>query len=288
MRTVEPVASVEAVMSRGTVLRNVVMTDTKRSLSRPNLSLPVIVRERSVEKLVSVVSPMPAQVAVVPQSIHVKVDDAASYQERGRGFQAGYEDGRVKGHGLGHSEGFEKGQVQGREDGLQAGLGEGRKAAQQKADEDSVAMRKALAERVNRLDALVGELTLQMDRRFADVEEEMLALCFEAVVRIVGEAATSPDGVRGIVRQAIVEARSKEAAVVHVSPQDLDFLEADADLKSWLINASRRVQWMGDDRVETGGCLVMAPDGGLDARLETQLARLAALFSSLRQERVTK
>lgn len=295
VKTTESIVPVEAAMPQGAVRRGVVVDGAARALSRPvpPAVAPTMapVRERVADKERAAERPAPAQVTVrppVPSSSvapqPAKVDDAASYQERGRGFQAGYDEGRQQGHAHGHADGFKEGQAKGHEEGFQAGLAQGREAAQQEAGRASEAVRQALSERVNRLDDLLKALARQMDQRMADAEEDMLALCFEAVVRIVGQAAASPEGVRGIVQQALVEARSKEAATVRVNPRDLAFLEADEELKAWL-GASQRVQWVGDPRIEAGGCLVAAPEGGLDARLETQLARLAAVFSSIRQGR---
>jgi flagellar assembly protein FliH len=264
--TNQPIDSVRVVPSAdGAVLRGVVIGRDARLLPRPRTGGPAVPLPRPPDKPVLPVMQPPA------------------VQMRGRGFQVGYEEGRQQGH----AEGLLLGQEQGREEGLRAGLEQGRLAAQQEAqgaNEAHVAARHAGAERLARLDALLSALPAELDRRLEQAEEEMLGLCFEAVARIVGGAAANPEGVRAIVRQAVTEAKSKEAATIRVNPRDLAFLQADEELAAWL-GTSRRVQWRGDERIELGGCLVSAPDGGLDARLETQMARLATLFAKAREEK---
>jgi flagellar assembly protein FliH len=225
----------------------------------------------------------PVEGAAAPERVTEADGDLASaYQERGRGFQAGYEEGCQQGH----AEGLLLGREQGREEGLRAGLEQARLAAQQEAQEANqahVAAKHAGVERLARLDALLSALPAELDRRLEQAEEEMLGLCFEAVARIVGGAAANPAGVRAIVRQAVTEAKCEQAATIHVHPRDLAFLQADEELAAWL-GTNRRVRWRGDERIEPGGCLVSAPGGGLDARLETQMARLATVFAKAREE----
>lgn len=289
-RATEPIDSVRGVPSaEGSVLRGVVMGRDARVLPRPGTRGPAVPLPRPADKAVlPFMPPAAAQKPPVDGATSERVtepdgDIASAYQERGRGFQAGYEEGCQQGH----AEGLLLGREQGREEGLRAGLEQARLAAQQEAQEVNqahVAARHAGAERLARLDALLSALTVELDRRLEQAEEEMLGLCFEAVARIVGGAAAKPEGVRAIVRQAVTEAKSKEAATIHVNPRDLAFLQADEELAAWL-GTNRRVQWRGDERIELGGCLVSAPDGGLDARLETQMARLATVFAKAREEK---
>lgn len=296
--TREQTTPVEAALpvpsATGAVLRGVVMAGEARALARPRpgtgtgqgaAALP-----RQVDSKPAAPQHMPASAPQAPQ----RLDGDNDYQERGRGFRAGYEEGRQQGH----AEGLQAGLAQGREDGyeaayeaggkegFQAGLAQGRQAAQQAAQEEQASGRQALAQRMHGLDTLLAALPEQIDRALADAEDEMLGLCFDVLAGILGEAAVSQEGVRGMVRQAIAQARSHEAATVHVNPRDLEFLRADEELAAWL-GSNRRVRWVGDDRVTLGGCLVFTPDGGLDARLETQLARLATAFAKVRREKAS-
>lgn len=294
--TREQATPVEAVLpvpsATGSVLRGVVMAGEARALARPRPGqsqgqqgtavLPRLPDKPAVAQHTPAFSPQ------APQRLEADND----YQERGRGFRSGYEEGRQQGHaeGLqagqaqGREDGYEAGYEEGRKKGLEAGLEQGRQAAQQAAQEEHASGRQALAQRVRGLDTLMAMLPERMDRALADAEDEMLGLCFDVLAGVLGEAAVSREGVRGMVRQAIAQARSNEAATVHVNPRDLEFLQADETLAAWL-GSNRRVRWVGDDRVALGGCLVFTPDGGLDARLETQLARLAAALARVQRDK---
>jgi flagellar assembly protein FliH len=251
----------------GLVLRGVVMDSQSRALVRA-----------PSEKTADRAMPTLTQASVHPQLSACPVDGD---REPGNG-RAGYEEGLQKGH----AEGAIRGEALGREAGFLAGLEQGRLLAQQQAAEAEQHQQRAkdaFAERLGRLDALLQALPAELDKRMLDAEEDLLALCYEAVARIVGEAAASPDGVRAIVSQSIVAAKLKSVATIHVHPQDLEFLEADQELAA-LIGTHLRVQWRADAAVELGGCMISAPEGSLDARLETQMTALALVFSGARRE----
>lgn len=279
--------SLEAVSSSpaapGPVRRDVVMGREARVLARPRTDVEAMPLPRPPRYPVGfAVDP---ETSVTPSSestFNVRADasDASFATAQAQSFQAGY----ANGHGKGYAEGLQASHDHDREDGFQAGLEQGRRAAQQEAEQMHAAAKKACAERVSHLDALLAALPVEFDRRLAQTEDEMLGLCFEALARMVGEAAASPEGQRGIVRQVVLEANSQAVAAIHVNPRDLENLQNDQELAVWL-GSTRRVQWLGDDRIKLGGCLVSAPDGGLDARLETQMARLASVFAKARKER---
>lgn len=296
-----PIEAAPPVLSAtGAVLRGVVMAGEARALGRPRPADKPAAPQRSATAPAPQAAMPPVQApsapaqrtpAYSPQAVQ-RSDADNDYQERGRGFRAGYEEGRQQGHaeglqaGLaqGREEGREEGRIEGQKEGFNTGLEQGRQAGQQAVQEAHAPGRQALAQRVRGLDALLALLPEKIDRALADAEDEMLGLCFDVLASILGEAAVSRDGVRGMVRHAIAQTRGKEAATVHVNPRDLELLQTDEELAAWL-GGNRRIHWIGDDRVELGGCLVFTADGGLDARLETQLARLATAFAKVRREK---
>ena len=277
-----PIESISAEPAAGVVLRGVTMSRDARALGRPRAAAPLATLARPPERAGErPVARTPASIATSPAQ-RLPADATGGeqpYQEHGRGFQAGYEEGRKKGH----AEGFEEGRAQGHEAGLQAGTEQGREAALRKAEQADAAARQGLHERTAQLDALLSSLPDQFEQRLTAAEEDMLGLCFEAVARVLGEAAASEPGMRALLRRALAEAAGNEALEVHVSPHDLALLQSDAEAAARLAG-NRRVQWVGDERVQSGGCLVTSAHGSLDARLETQLVRLSTLFKSVRNE----
>jgi flagellar assembly protein FliH len=216
-------------------------------------------------------------------------------------WQSGFQAGRAEAEGAlrgaqesalqaGFKEGFERGVQEGR----QQGLAEGREAGRQAVEREARSSQEAMAGRLAQLDQLLAALPAELGRRLASAEEDMVALCHAAVCRILGEQLVTPDGVVHCVAQAIREAdggsllqtSDQRGLAVHVHPVDLESLQVDPRLASWLSGeASTRsapVRWVADERVRLGGCLVRSSEGTLDARLETQLAALRSLLLDAR------
>ncbi|MCF1441338.1 FliH/SctL family protein [Ralstonia pseudosolanacearum] len=188
------------------------------------------------------------------------------------GHEAGWAAGQREGMAQGREEGYRNGFEAGREDGYLQGLKEGRADGQLEAQ---AMARLTVDDRLRHLDQLLAALPAEMIKRLHQSEDEMAALCFEVICRIVGDAVKDPHAVRGMVRRA-VQLASTQLVAIHVHPADLAGLQGDAELNAWLARQRAQegspVQWVADDRVELGGCMLRSPCGNLDARLETQLA----------------
>jgi flagellar assembly protein FliH len=115
----------------------------------------------------------------------------------------------------------------------------------------------------------------------------MVALCWETVCRMLGEQAATSDGVRMHVLETLRTWRARGALSVHLNPGDLqqiaDGTAGRAAIDSELERAGHTgVQWIADPTVALGGCIVRSEEGGLDARLETQLAALKVALLAAR------
>jgi flagellar assembly protein FliH len=249
------------------VFRGVVMGPQVRTLLRP------------LSERLETNSTAPDETRVPPTE---NLSPPSTDPAEGRSSKSGYEEGLR----IGRAEGKVQGEAQGREEGFLAGLEQGRLSLAQEAavaQEHRRASEQALAERLDGLDSLLAALPPAFDKRMLELDDDLLALCFEAVSRIVGDAAASQSGVRAIVSQAMAGARLKSAATIHVNPRDMAFLEGAETIAS-LVGAHRRVAWRADPAVELGGCLIASSEGSLDARLESQMSELAQIFSSARKE----
>jgi flagellar assembly protein FliH len=167
--------------------------------------------------------------------------------------------------------GLEAGKRQAFEEGRLAGAKQG----------ESAGRAAALAEysqRIERLDAVLAELTDEVPRRLEACEEDVVALAFAAVCKIVGRAAITPKGARGAVLAALDQLRTRPLVALRVHPNDLALLRGDdriADMIA-LHGAAQGLEWRADERVKLGGCVLETAGGTLDARLETQLDSLRA------------
>jgi flagellar assembly protein FliH len=126
--------------------------------------------------------------------------------------------------------------------------------------------------RTQALEALIAGLPRQIEARVDAVEDELAAACFEVLCRILGEQAARPEAVRAQVANALAALQGRRVTAIRVHPGDLRALETLGVTTARPGQAE--VRWIGDSAVELGGCILETPEGGLDARVESQLAAL--------------
>lgn len=127
------------------------------------------------------------------------------------------------------------------------------------------------------LEDLIAALPRQIEARLAAAEDDMLALCFEAVCRILGEQAIRPEILRSQLASVIEGLGGRKLVAVHLHPEDLAALKRDQGSRAVHTEGSD-IEWIASAEVTLGGCILQSPEGGLDARLETQLQVLRHLL----------
>jgi flagellar assembly protein FliH len=249
------------------VLRGAVVEDAARVVGRRQA--PVV-----STSVASALSRLTGQSAAAPVPAPV-VDEAALRRARDEGWQAG--------RGEGRAEVLREGTHSGFEEGLRQGLIEGRSAGEAEVHCRLAQAQEHAAERLQRLDALhsawATQLASQLAQRLAAAEDDMVALCYGVICRILGDSLVTRTGTAQAMRAAIEEwirmseqqARG-DAVVVHVHPADFDAMKSDDMLARWLVQQGLKgVRWQAREDVRLGGCIVQSGEGDLDARLETQL-----------------
>ena len=213
------------------------------------------------------------------------------------------ESGRVEGidqggiaeqaHRRGYEDGFAEGIVQGR--------ARGGEEAQELAARDAIEASRELDDRAERLDremmqkaqaayqsrvqvvdGLIAALPPQIESRLAAAEDDMLALCFEVVCRVLGKSAVQPEAIRAQLTEAMGALRGRQSVAVHLHPDDLQALQKEP---GWTSNpiGGNDVRWVASPEVVLGGCIVESSEGGLDVRFETQLNALRDLLLQTRR-----
>lgn len=182
----------------------------------------------------------------------------------------------------GRAEGLRSGMEEGRREGYEEGMASGHAAAQadaQKALDIAVAdATLALEQQGRQLATLAKALEAAAAAYQAEAEEELVALVYEVLARILGEVLLTADGLEAQVRQLLAAIGPSAQPAVHLNPQDLQQLEQSRTDST----PATRLRYVADERVAFGGCILRGAGAGeLDARLETILQECkAALLQS--------
>lgn len=188
---------------------------------------------------------------------------------------------------------FDEGTREGREEGLRSGFDEGlRRGLAEAEDRLQQATQQARAEakahadaQCAQLAALVGALEASRQDWLAAAEDDVVALCYEALCRIVGAEALRPEVVEAQVRHLVSQPRALAPIAVHVHPDDAAHLQ---QVQGPSGSGAAQTQWVADPEVALGGCIVRGSTGGLDLRLETALEACKAALLRGRFERAQR
>ena len=162
-------------------------------------------------------------------------------------------------HKAAYDEGYEQGREEGQRYGRQEALEEGRKA---------------LADRLARLDQLMATLQRPFERLDDQVEQQLVTLVISMVRQLVRrEIKADPGQIIGVVREALaalpVAARNIRV-ILH--PEDAVLVR-----EVYSLGQSEQ-QWtiVEDPTVQRGGCRVTTENSQVDATLESRLGALIA------------
>jgi len=155
-------------------------------------------------------------------------------------------------------EGFEKG--------MRAGEAEGREA---------------YTSGLQQLEDLTQSLDSSIQRSLAESEDMMVAIVYETVCKMVGDALATKEGVVAVVKEAMSKVRGKSSIIIRVNPFDLELIEESA-----AFGVASEADWRADESIPMGGCVIESEYGTLDARIETQLNQLKRVLLATRHKPV--
>lgn len=169
---------------------------------------------------------------------------------------------------------------QGREDGRKEGLKKGR--------EDGVkAVKKELADKIKDTNQK-AQKTLQDAKEataeyFIRAEEDIAKIVMLAIEKILPQHFLDvPQVVLPVVRQAIKQVRDQKEIKIHVAPDNYDIvLMAKAEFQSMLTDGTAVLEVISDDVLSVGDCVIETPNGGVDARLLTQIELMKNAIQSV-------
>lgn len=111
----------------------------------------------------------------------------------------------------------------------------------------------------------------QRAQSWQTIERDVLKLSCKIAAKIIGRELAQDETARAeIVLTALRQARQQDLLVVRVNAKDLPRLE---QLREQVggFNRAQNVDFVADQAVAEGGCIIESTSGTIDARLETQL-----------------
>lgn len=166
--------------------------------------------------------------------------------------------------------GYEAGRQEGRAEGLQQIRQEARAQAVEQARDEIAALS-------GTLQAAMREFELSQRALLAAAEAGLIELALAVARRVCKlAAAATTDVAAANVRQLLEMVRHAGDAELRVHPTELERLR---ELAPALLQHAQRLEhltFVGDEGVGRGGAVLRTRDGQVDARLETQLDRIAA------------
>lgn len=181
--------------------------------------------------------------------------------------QAAREDGFQEGRQAGYAEGFEQGRADGHKDGYAAGEAEGRSEGEQQAAEQT---RQEVASRMERLEHLMGELLLPIERHEDELEAVLVNLTTVLARAVVfRELSIDSSQIRQVVRRALSSLPSTADNLrIHIHPDDIEPVrEVTERLESPAV-------LIEDDSLMPGGCKVESRHSLVDYTVEKRFQRV--------------
>lgn len=271
--------SIVSTVLRGTSLR----AQPFRMVGRPRIPAAVAVdgTQISVGSLAPALSAKELEDAALAKALEAARD---------HGFREGWEQGHKEGLESGFQQGTAKAKQEVIEQAADVIAEAARAAAEQAAKQSLRALEQESLQRWGqhkaRLDALLTSLPAQIAQRMEGVQDDLLALCMETLLKILGKEAVQASVVRSAVHQAIDQVRARPLVRVELHPDDLAALQSLAGWNDWCEQHASGMHWVSNEKIVSGGCVVISPEGSLDARLDSQLQVFRAMLLDSRQSAV--
>ena len=171
-----------------------------------------------------------------------------------------------------HDEGYQAGHEKGFDDGYK----EGEKAAHDDLKE-IIANANAKAEK-----------TIQDARNatadyFVRAEDDVARILMIAIEKVLPQHFIDvPKDILPVLREAINHVRDQKEIKVHVEPNSYDLvLVARGEFQSMLTDGTAVLEIVSDDALKPGDCVIETPNGGVDARLSTQIELMKNAIQSV-------
>ena len=160
---------------------------------------------------------------------------------------------------------------QGHATGLQQGLDE---AKRQMADQ--------LKQTADICNAMVAAAEQESSRVLLEAEPKIIELVLAISRKIIcDEVEERPAVVLGLVRGALERVRDQNQIIIHVSPEDYEFILQSRQLLQTVVGAERSLTLTADSVLGKGGCLIETSFGTVEAGIDTQLESIRRVLQGM-------
>ena len=160
---------------------------------------------------------------------------------------------------------------QGHATGLQQGLDE---AKRQMADQ--------LKQTADICNAMVAAAEQESSRVLLEAEPKIIELVLAISRKIIcDEVEERPAVVLGLVRGALERVRDQNQIVIHVSPEDYEFILQSRQILQSVVGAERSLTLTADAVLGKGGCLIETSFGTVEAGIDTQLESIRRVLQGM-------
>ena len=177
-----------------------------------------------------------------------------------------------------HDEGNKQGYAEGYKDGVKQGRTDGEKA-----------IRKEMKATINQANAkaekTIQDAKTQTAEYFVRAEDDIVKVVMQAIEKIIPQHfLDAPQVILPVVREAINYVRDQKEVKIHVEPESYDLvLMARSEFQSMLTDGTSILEVVSDDALKPGDVVIETPNGGVDARLSTQLELMKDAIKSVLQ-----
>ena len=169
-------------------------------------------------------------------------------------------------------DGYDKGYKEGKEKGINDG--------KKKIEKDLANVVKEANEKAQKT---IQDAKEQTSEYFIRAEDDIAKVVMMAIEKILPQHFLDmPQVILPIVREAINHVRDQKEIKVHVEPYSYDLiLMARSEFQSMLSDGNAIIEIVSDDALKPGDCVIETPNGGVDARLSTQIGLMKNAIKSV-------
>lgn len=167
-----------------------------------------------------------------------------------------------------------------REKGHEKGFAEGYSKGMEQAAAESQKQREQLYATARKLGS---DLNNKVDHALDVLQESVTTLSFEAICRVLGQYACERDSIKGIIGSVLADVRAHGLLTVRLHPDDLRQLTSEDTSEAFHV-PGRTLEFVADESLTHGGCIIDTSAGHFDGALDIQLKRLHQALTTARTQ----